>query len=357
MGAAFFALAAPAIYFGPRALSENASALPLTLGLALAIPRRATTARGVAGASLLVLSVLFRLHNAVFCLGLLAVLAARRDWRALRVAGLSLAGGAAVYGLVDHLAWGGFYHSAQVYLRFTMLEGKSSIWGTADSAYYLRILWRSMPAPLLLLLPLAALSLRRAAGLFAITCAFLAVHAAAPHKELRFILPALPLMSALAAVGLQDLLARPLWARVGALVAACSLLALMHSAWHFHALRFRDVGQYEGDQAGHPAYPGDSAYDNFGDLNRLLARAGKRPDLCGLKIEMVHLAWTGGYSYFHREVPLYHWQGPDRGSGHFNYVLTWNRPQPGVVDAEGDSALVRIGQGCLPDPRFSFALP
>src|SRR5205823_12075171 len=73
-GAALFALAAPAIYFAPRALGETASALPVVLGLALAAPPRARRSALLVGTSLLGLAVLLRLQNGLFCAGLLAVL-------------------------------------------------------------------------------------------------------------------------------------------------------------------------------------------------------------------------------------------------------------------------------------------
>jgi len=48
-GAALFALSAPMIYFGDRALSEVASTLPVTLGFALALDRQAGTRQMLAG--------------------------------------------------------------------------------------------------------------------------------------------------------------------------------------------------------------------------------------------------------------------------------------------------------------------
>ena len=44
-GAAVFALAGPAVYFGPKALSETVSALPIVLGLAFALVSAGNTPR------------------------------------------------------------------------------------------------------------------------------------------------------------------------------------------------------------------------------------------------------------------------------------------------------------------------
>src|SRR5436189_89110 len=80
-GAAIVALAGPTIYFAPRAMSETASALAVVLGFALSLPRDAGSVRRVVGVSMLGVSVLMRLQNGIFCLGLLAILAGRRDIR------------------------------------------------------------------------------------------------------------------------------------------------------------------------------------------------------------------------------------------------------------------------------------
>src|SRR6218665_3219903 len=56
-GASLFALGAVPLYFAPRALSENASALPVVLGLALALAPGASRRAVLGGASLLGLAV------------------------------------------------------------------------------------------------------------------------------------------------------------------------------------------------------------------------------------------------------------------------------------------------------------
>ncbi|HET9452330.1 MAG TPA: hypothetical protein VFO83_15675, partial [Aggregicoccus sp.] len=302
-GALLFALGSVPLYFAPRAMSENAAALPLVLGLALALPRGAGRGATLGGAALLALATLLRLQCGLFCAGLLAVLLLRREWRRAGEAAAVLGAGAFAYGLLDWLTWDSWFQSARVYLAFN-LQGGAEKWGTAPFSYYARVLGQSMPWVSAVAAGLALLGLRRAPALFALTLAFLLLHALQPHKELRFLLPALPLVAASAGVGLQALLAR-----VGrpagqlALVVGVALVAA-HSAWRAPGLRFGDLGQYEDSR------PQVSAYDDAGPVNRLLARAGREPDLCGLKVEVAHLAWTGGYSYLHREVPLYPHYGP-----------------------------------------------
>jgi GPI mannosyltransferase 3 len=353
-GAALLALGAVPVYFGPRAMSENASALPAVLGLGLALAPGASRRAVWVGASLLGLAVLLRLQSGIFCVGLLGTLAARREWRSAREALGVLALWALLFGLLDWLTWGRWFHSALVYLDFNLVQGRAAGFGTAPFAYYSRVLGRSMGTLSTLALVLSLLAARRAPGLFLTAAAFYVLHGVQPHKELRFLVPVLPLFAALAGVGLDTLL-RYLPPSPARLVLPLLVVGVgAASALRVGRLTFWDIGQYE------QLKPQQSAWDDLGPLNRLLLLAGQQPDLCGLKVEASHLAWTGGYSYLHRDVPLYPHTGPDRGAGVYNYVLT----SPGasgsgtVVAAEGPFALVRLRPPpCRPDPTWSSRLP
>src|SRR5439155_15739511 len=103
-----------------------------------------------------------------------------------------------------------------------------------------------------------------------------------------------------------------------------------------------------------------TAYDDPGQVNRLLLAASQQPDLCGLKLEEVPIVRTGGYSYLHRPVPLYDPGGPQRTSGFFNYMLTTNRRglSGDVVASEAGLTLLRLTPGpCQTDPDFAWRLP
>ncbi|HME92180.1 MAG TPA: hypothetical protein VKE49_12205 [Myxococcaceae bacterium] len=351
--AALFALSAPAIYFAPRAMSETASALPVVLAFVLCLRRDASRWERIAGASLLGLSVMLRLQNGLFCIGLVALFAARRQWAALLQTACTLAVWALLFGLLDKLTWGGWFHSAVVYLRANVIERKAEQWGVSPFSYYARALWTSMPFPSLVIAPLAALSIARAPGLASLPIGFVLLHSLIPHKELRFIFPAVPLLCALAGIGISVLEGK-LKRAISIFAAAAALCAATVSAVRFHGLTFGDLGQYE------TLKPGASAYDDFGPVNRLLLAANGQPDLCGLKVEVVHLAWTGGFTYLHRPVPLYAHFGPPRESGRFNYVITFAPlAAPGqVVGSEGNLALVRLPvQSCAFDPGYQWRLP
>jgi GPI mannosyltransferase 3 len=346
--AAFWACAAPAAYFGHRALSETAAALLVVLGFAQALRAHAGWRPLALGASLLGLATLIRLQVGVFGLALPLLLLARGRRRAASTAGLTLAAWAAVYGLIDRLTWGAWFHSAREYLRFNLTEGRSVQWGAEPADYYVRVLVTSLgPGLMLLLSALVGLAFRRAPGPLVTAVAFVALHAAIPHKELRFVIPALPLLGALAALGLDTL--RPPRLRTTVVAAFLGVCAL--SLARFPSLTFGDLGQYEPDRHF------ETAYDDFGPLNRLLMAAHEERDLCGLEVEGVTLAWSGGYSHLHRRVPLYEGEGARKRSPFVNYVITREPIEGRVAARDGSWRLVQLQAACVADPAFSEALP
>lgn len=354
-GAAAFSLAAPFVYFGHRAMSETASALPVVLGFVFALRGAQENDRDRwrlwLGASLLGIAVLLRLHNGVFCVALLGILAARRQVRPAGEAFAVLCFWAFVFGLLDKLTWGGWFHSAFQYLQFNLIEGKAAQWGTSPFHWYVRVLFTAMPVVTLLLVVFAAAAWRRAPGVLLACVAFFLLHSYTPHKELRFLIPMMPLVCALAGVGLSWLGERvdPKARTWGALAL---VVAALFSGLRSPRLTFGELGAYETSK------PGASAWGDFQDVNRLLVAAGQLGDLCGIKVETTHQAWTGGYTYLHRQVPYYGHQGPPRHSGRYNYVIAFNGGGSGqVVAREGNQALVRIADSCLPDPHFNWRLP
>ena len=360
-GAAIFALAGPMIYFAPRAMSETASALAVVLGFALSLPRDAGSVRRVVGVSMLGVSVLMRLQNGIFCLGLLAILAGRRDIRGGAAASLVLGVWAVAFGLLDWVTWGGWFHSAFAYLEHN-LGPEPERFGTAPFEYYASVLSTAMAAPTAFLAVLSVAGVVRAPGLFSVAVLVVLAYSAVPHKEFRFIFPALPLFCALAGIGLDQIgktaqkrmsIEPPVnlkW--VTPTLAVCVLVSAALSAATFHALTFRDLGQLD------PRLSDASAYDSGGDINRLLILAGRRGDVCGLKIEVASLDMTGGYSYLHRRVPLYPYSGPSRESGYFNYVIAIRGPDTTeeVVASDGRLALARTRDRCVADVGYDWML-
>src|SRR5262249_53502498 len=134
---------------------------------------------------------------------LIALLVSRRYRESLEAA-LVLAAFGVAYGTVDLLTWGDWFHSARVYLLFNVRGGASG-WGVSPFTYYAKHLARLSWLWGVALIGFAVLGSWRSPALALAAGAFLLIHSLTPHKEFRFLLPALPLLAALAVLGLDEL--------------------------------------------------------------------------------------------------------------------------------------------------------
>jgi GPI mannosyltransferase 3 len=349
VAATVWLFASPFIYFAPRAMSENASAAPLVFAFAWLLKPDASKRQLILSGSLLGLATLLRLQNGFFAAGALLILIAHRRWRAVPVVALTLSAWALAYGALDAATWnsapqvrfGGWFHSAFVYLRFNVIENKASQFGTAEFGYYGSRLAHLLPlglGPLVLL----GTSKNRAFG--AVCIGFFVLLSSVPHKELRFVLPVMPLLLGLALAGFS--VVAPSRLEQAALVYLT--LSAMWSAVHHRQLTFGDIGAY-------PQRSVVSAYDDFGALNRLLLTLSTRDDACGVRIDVTHLAWSGGSSYLHRSARIYPPSEP-ANSRHFNYAITWPGSGAEVIARQPGLELVRVSSGCADDASFRWHL-
>jgi 4-amino-4-deoxy-L-arabinose transferase-like glycosyltransferase len=352
-GAAAWALAAPAIYFAHRALGENVAAAAGVWAAALLLPRSSTRGRLWLGASLLGVAVLFRLHMGLVAVGLLAAMAVQQRWRDTRLVSGVLALWAFAYGAFDAVTWsglesakyGGWFHSAILYLRFNLVEGKAEEWGTSPASYYLVHIFQSMPFLAIAIAAGLIAGFKRTAGLTLTALCLLVAHSLVGHKEYRFVLPCIPLAMAAAAVGLDSLPGR---LRVMAITAMA--FAAVASGATFQSLTWGDLGAY-------PDRADERAWDDTGAINRLLMAAHRLPDLCGLRVDG-HPAWQGGASHLHRRTPFY-WDAPE-DEGLYNYAITSDRSHLPVAAREGNMVLVKlpfVGTCTPPRHRFRWRLP
>jgi len=254
-----------------------------------------------------------------------------------------------LYGLLDKLTWGYWFSSFLVNLQVNV-EGKmAALLGVYPFHYYFKTLYSSFGGLIIAVAVLSLVAWRRAATLLISALAFVLIHSLIAHKELRFILPTLPLFFALAAVGLTRL--RDYGARRLAYGATAVLLfAALVSCLQWRQLTFGELGQDR-------LCPQDgSAYNCFAEINRLLLVASQHEDLCGLKLEDIPATLSGGLSYLHRCVPLYDKDGPARENGHYNYTITYN-PRGGeqLIASAGPYYLLKLpNKDCIPDPSFKW---
>ncbi|KAJ2682254.1 hypothetical protein H4R19_007170, partial [Coemansia spiralis] len=153
-------------------------------------------------AVLAVTCAVLRFDVAVFAVPMLATAAPSATWRAAGTTAAALGAAAALTLAVDSYYWrtSWMWPELQVFW-FNAVQGRSAEWGVAPLHHYLT---HSIPRLLLGALPLACVGVLadpRAARLAGAYAAAIAVFSANPHKEWRFILPAVPVLNACAAVG------------------------------------------------------------------------------------------------------------------------------------------------------------
>lgn len=193
-----------------------------------------------------------------------------------------------VFGLADWAYWGAPFSSYVKYVESNLIDDKASIFGTKPFYWYFgaMLLTWAWATPLLLLL------LVRARGILlmwiAVAVVIILTHAIIPHKEYRFIYPALACLIVPAAIVSADILQiKTADGRISPLarlaLPALALLWVSASAW----LSF--TGDF--DQQW---YAGRAVIQSFFDLSKF-------PRLCGV----LHFDEFGGYSHLHRPVPMY----------------------------------------------------
>lgn len=286
------------ILFAPKALNEVVAAHLLLLGLYLEATVEQGRRRLLAGA-LLGAAVALRIHLALAVLLALAW-SAGRDWRRWRALLPGLAAMGALAGLVDLVTWGRPFHSFVSTIQFNVVRGKAAEFGTAPWSGYLEAIWTTWSWATFVVVPLALLGARRLPALAIGAVTVLATHTAFAHKEYRFVYPAILLAITLAAIGTAELLS---WigarARLRSAWLAAALLLLWSGLSLARGLRYETT-------AVDPLTPAPtSRWTHAGWGLESMALAGAKPDLCGVGLVLTSWIWTGGYTYLHRDVPIF----------------------------------------------------
>ncbi|MBM4185570.1 MAG: hypothetical protein FJ207_15345 [Gemmatimonadetes bacterium] len=283
------------VYFSSRAFSEAVAAHVAIAALYLASEDEQRASRVLLAGVAFGLTVVLRVHLAPAVGVALAVAGGRdgRRWRCL------LAGASASVlfaGLLDATTWSGPFSSFWEYLRYNVIEGNSArLCVKPWHAYFTRLgaVW-SWGTAAVLGLAVAGAVRRPAAVAFAV--AALATHSAIAQKEYRFAYPVVAVVVLLASEGLGELVAR---LRAPRAVSACALAV----AWA--ALSGWRATAFESDGSCGFTRPGESMWHQQAVGIEAMERLRTDPDVCGVALVRVHWAWTGGYAYLHRDIPLY----------------------------------------------------
>lgn len=243
----------------------------------------------------------------------------------------------AVFGVVDAITWSYPFQSFFRYFWINAVEGRSELYGTEPWYWYLTILVAHL-GPILLL---ALLGIRRSPFLGWMALAILVPHSLLPHKEVRYIYPLMPILITLAALGTMEIvkeLDHLLKLRIHPKLSISVALALFTFFSFFLAPQF----SYWNSNAGSMT---------------MVDRLSRDQTVCGLGIHGISWFDTGGYTHFHRNVPMVLMSdGPrmEQESASVNAVIAYGPPprlSPGF-------ALKDCSQGvCLYQRAGSCASP
>ncbi|CAJ1364929.1 unnamed protein product [Effrenium voratum] len=181
---------------------------------------------------------------------------------------------------VDSILWRRWLWPEFEVLWFNTAENKSSEWGTQPPLWYF---YSALPRALLGSLPLALLALLiepRARQLVAVALTFIGLYSFLPHKELRFIFPALPLLNAAAAAAGARVLR---WKRCGVLLWGGFALALAAHVLVTTVMTLASFCNYPGGVAMTGLHATDAATNRSVHIGNMAAISGvsrflERPD-------------------------------------------------------------------------------
>lgn len=307
------------LHFAPKALTE-AIATPLLLtGIYLALPAdRAHRRRLLFAGACLGLAFVLRFHLApaiaiavIYCAG--AEFRQRWSWM--------LIGGSvplAIYAAIDWSTWGAPFFSIYENFRANIVQARSHRYGTMPPYTYVAHFvgnWGGASIPLVALVLLGA---RRTPVLLLVAATIIASHMLIAHKEYRFLFPAIACLVVLAGIGTAELLAllRPNRHRA----AASRLPVVLASiAWVATSgiLAVQDSYRYRWTHRA-------TYIEAWGEARHWQAT-------CGIGLLGVRWSHTAGYTYLHRDLPLYlldDYFAPGARPESFNVVLTKREQAP-----------------------------
>jgi phosphatidylinositol glycan class B len=341
-----------------RTTTEAASAPVVLLALLALIEGRI-----VGAGAWFALLVFLRPTNVILALTALACLLLARKFRdsgrlAMGALPVTLAGG-----LLDWITWGSPFHHLIEYVRFNWAESGAASFGVEGPWEYGRILLANAPLITLLLVPATVGLVRKSREAMAplvVAWLYLIFHSAIGHKEPRFLLPVLPLLAALSAAGVVAMISPWLGKRTLAPGTRVSIATVGGAAVCLFGLLYTLRLTYA-DLRPSGMEPQDRVL--FGErdaVNRLLADAGKRPDLCGLLLLGVlpNELYSGGLTYLNRDVFLASNPPTDEAWRYFaqaaNYAIAPANLTPPAwqpVTQRADAVLVSRPGGCIAVPE------
>jgi hypothetical protein len=302
------------------------------------LPVRERTRLCIAGA-LLGLALALRIHLAPAVL-VAAIYCCWGTWRKKTVpvlAGIAIP--LLAFGIVDAFTWGAPFASYYNYLHmeFSNIAGRAvgpRIAGIRPMGWYLQQLGERLGPAAILMVP----AVRRNSILAVVAATIVASHELIAFKHMYIIAMALPLLVLLMGLGaaaITQAMWKSMWQRRPLLAAlpGIALIVLASAIWGV----------------------ANSPWTPESDVLLAFEKLGQRSDVCGVGFTM-HWSLSGGYSYLHRNVPLYplRYETDVAPPTAYNYIVGPSTPQgfPGysVRECAEDTCILQRDGGCTPAP-------
>jgi GPI mannosyltransferase 3 len=293
------------VYLGARTLTEVVAAHVLVIALYLLDTAAAPAFRrlAVAGALLgLAFALRFHLGPAIGLAVLWSVARAPRQ----RLAPIALGAAVALVpvALLDTLTLGYPFASIVRNTVYNVFYGVSDFFGTSPWYFYGGVMFWLWRGGIFVFLAFAALGFRRLPMLAAVAAAIVATHLPIGHKEYRFIYPALVLLAILAGTGLaraaawiEERLRRWRgWDRGTHRVGLAAIAVALAGGWSALCA----------EVAALPPFA--RVWGLSHNYLSAAALVADSPQTCGIALYGLNWIDAGGYTHFHRAVPMY-WPG------------------------------------------------
>ncbi len=271
------------VFYASHTLTETMATAAAIPGIALlqSERRRSLAAAG----ALLALAALVRFHYAPV-LAFLVIWRCRVDWRAWA----AVIGGAVpvltLSAVVDVAMGMRPYDWILVNFRRNIIENASATYGVSGPLFYLQELGKSWGYAFIPVIFLAVFGSRRYPQLLIAAALTVGLHMLIGHKEPRFILLATTLVVILAAIGTATLIEMAT-ARRNAMTGAAL------AAWAAVSVALALTGEMR------------LRWSNEAPALSAAILAGQDPKLCGMATYGMRYWQSGGYTFLHRDVPIY----------------------------------------------------
>ena len=258
------------------------------------------------------IAYMVRFQTCIFSFGLALALflTSKKRFQASLIFGFGFLGMMLVQGILDIFTWDSFFKSLLTYLDYNILRGVANNHGVMPWHFYLADIAGTMhpltcvSAVLMMTAGIAGFRKNRQLILFFFPFLFFfAVHCAISHKEPRFVFACFFVIFALSSEFFAFLCRKYAGKRENA--ALFLSVFLLFSLDAFPHIKYAPIWNHSVTKIDN-FYGNDKGIEKrFGGVLETEAELGRIDDLKRAYIFGIPMIWSGGYAYFHKNVPIF----------------------------------------------------